>query len=165
MKQIKQQYNNLPEILKYLVWGSSLYIIYNLFIKKSGSEQLTSNVINENENDIKKWVKAGFKPTLNLSDYPSIANTIYEGTKYGVGDNYGIVQAALKKLNNNLDVALLIASYGKKQNYNFGIPDGEPRDLFTNIRKELGSEYGGLTDYRVKDINTNWKNKGITYII
>jgi len=165
MKQLKQQYNNLPDILKYLVWGGSLYMLYKLFLAKSGSEQLTTNVINENENDIKKWVKAGLLPSFNLSEYPAMANTIYEGTKYGVGDNYGIVQDTLKKLKNNLDVALLVQTYGKKQNYNFGIPDGEPRDLFTNIRKELGSEYLGLTSYRIADINKDWANKKITYTL
>ena len=60
-------------------------------------------------------------------------------------------------------MALLIRSYGTKQNYVFGIPTGEKRDLFANIQAELGNEYGGLTGYRITQINNNWSSKGITY--
>jgi hypothetical protein len=38
-------------------------------------------------------------------------------------------------------------------------------DLFTYIQKELGNEYGGLTNYRVKRINEDWSKKGISYQI
>jgi hypothetical protein len=68
-------------------------------------------------------------------------------------------------MNHTLDVAILIKAYGQRQNYTFGIPTGEPRDLFTNIRAELGAEWAGLTSYRITQINNNWNAKGIKYQI
>lgn len=163
--KLQQQYNNLPTPLKYILIGGGLFVGYKIISSffKSGSEQLTSNVLTTNEDDIKKFAKQGFKPSFEISQYPMFANIIYESTKYGIGDAYGTVVETLKQMQNNLDVALLIRAYGTKQNFVFGIPTGEKRDLFTNIQAELGNEYGGLTSYRIEQINNNWTGKGITY--
>lgn len=162
---LKQKYDNLPTPLKYVLIGGGLFIGYKIVSSffKSGSEQLTQNVLTTAEDDIKKFAKQGFKPSFELSQYPIFANIIYESTKYGIGDSYGTASDTLKKMQNNLDVALLIKAYGTKQNYVFGIPTGEKRDLFTNIQAELGNEYGGITSYRITQINDNWQSKGITY--
>jgi hypothetical protein len=162
---LKQKYNNLPMPIQYLLIGGGLFIGYKIVNSffKSGSEQLTTSVLNTNEDDIKKFAKQGLKPSFEISQYPMFANIIYESTKYGIGDSYGTVVETLKQLQNNLDVALLIRAYGTKQNFVFGIPTGEKRDLFTNIQSELGNEYGGLTSYRIEQINNNWASKGITY--
>jgi hypothetical protein len=162
---LKQKYNNLPLPIQYLLIGGGLFIGYKLVSSffKSDSEQLTTSVLNTNEDDIKKFAKQGLIPSFEISQYPIFANIIYESTKYGVGDSYGSVVDVLTQLKNNLDVALLIKAYGTKQNFVFGIPTGEKRDLFTNVQAELGNEFGGLTSYRITQINNNWTNKGITY--
>jgi hypothetical protein len=162
---LKDSYNKLPQPIQYIVIGAGIFLGYKLVSKlfTTGSEQLTQNVLNTNEDDIKKFAKQGMIPSFEISQYPIFANIIYESTKYGIGDAYGTVVDTLKQLKNNLDVALLIKAYGTKQNYVFGIPTGEKRDLFTNIQAELGNEYGGLTGYRITQINNNWLSKGITY--
>jgi hypothetical protein len=162
---LKDSYNKLPQPLQYIVIGAGIFLGYKLVSKlfTTGSEQLTQNVLNTNEDDIKKFAKQGLLPSFEISQYPIFANIIYESTKYGVGDSYGSVVDTLTQLKNNLDVALLIRAYGTKQNYVFGIPTGEKRDLFTNVQAELGNEFGGLTSYRITQINNNWSSKGITY--
>jgi hypothetical protein len=162
---LKDSYNKLPQPIQYIVIGAGIFLGYKLVSKlfTTGSEQLTQNVLNTNEDDIKKFAKQGMIPSFEISQYPIFANIIYESTKYGIGDAYGTVVNTLSQLKNNLDVALLIKAYGTKQNYVFGIPTGEKRDLFTNIQAELGNEYGGLTGYRITQINNNWLSKGITY--
>lgn len=163
--KLTQKYNELPQPIKYALIGASLYLGYKIISKffKSDSTQATDDILIQAENDIKKFAKQGFKPSYDLAQYPIFANMIYESTKYGIGDSYGTAVDTLKKLQNNLDVALLIKSYGTKQNYVFGIPTGEKRDLFTNIQLELGNEYGGVTSYRINQINNDWTSKGITY--
>lgn len=163
--KLTQKYNDLPQPIKYILIGGGLFLGYKLIssLFKSGSEQLTQNVLTENLTDIQKFVQQGLRPSYEYGQYPMFANIIYESTKYGLGDSYGTVVDTLKKMLNNLDVALLIKSYGTKQNYVFGIPSGEKRDLFTNIQAELGNEYGGVTSYRINQINNDWLSKGITY--
>jgi hypothetical protein len=68
-------------------------------------------------------------------------------------------------MNNDLDVAKLIKAFGQKQNYCFGVPSGGEMDLFTFVKKELGNDYGGLTDYGLQRVNKDWTKKGITYKI
>jgi hypothetical protein len=106
-------------------------------------------------------VKASFPE----SAYSTFANTIYNGMRYCAGDDYGTVETTLKKMKNDLDVAKLIKAFGKRQDYCFGIPASGELDLFTYVQKELGNDWGGLTNYRVKNINADWKKKGIKYEI
>ena len=95
--------------------------------------------------------------------YQTLANAAYEGMRYCAGDSYSDVETVMKKMQNNLDVAMLVDAFGIRQNYCFGIPAGTPLDLLSFVRKELGNDWGGLTDYRVRRINENWQKKGITY--
>jgi len=163
--KLKDKFSSLPITIQYALIGGGLFIGYKLVsgFFKSGSEQLTTDVLTTTQDDITKFINQGQTPSFQVSQYPIFANIIYESTKYGIGDSYGTVVDTLKQLKNNLDVALLIKAYGTKQNYVFGIPTGEKRDLFTNIQSELGNEYGGITSYRITQINNNWLSKGITY--
>ena len=92
------------------------------------------------------------------------AETIHASIRICAGDDYDTAEKTLKKMKNDLDVALLIRAFGKRQDYCFGIPTAE-MNLFPYIRKELGAEWAGLTSYRVDRINSDWKKKGITYQI
>jgi hypothetical protein len=151
-------------IIKNLLIGAGVFAGYKILtsIFKSDSEKASALILSEAEKE-KKELQKKYKLSFNPSQYPAFANIIYESTKYGIGDNYGAVVDTLKKLKNDLDVNMLIQVYGAKQNYIFGIPQGAPRDLFTNLRAELGNEYGGLTSYRLNKINEDWAKKGIKY--
>lgn len=151
-------------IIKNLLVGAGIFAGYKILtsIFKSDSEKASALILTEAEKE-KKALEKKYKLSFNPSQYPAFANIIYESTKYGIGDNYGAVVDTLKKLKNDLDVNQLIKVYGTKQNYIFGIPQGAPRDLFTNLRAELGNEYGGLTSYRINQINNDWSKKGIKY--
>ena len=115
--------------------------------------------------EISKATAKGQQPSFTPTQYTTFANEIYEGMRYCIGDDYDTVQADLKKMKNDVDVLNLIKAFSSRQNYCFGLPTGDPKDLFTFVKSELGNEFAGLTDYRVKDINADWKTKGITYQI
>ena len=80
---------------------------------------------------IKNWRKTQTQ-SFPDSQYGLFANQVYDGIAYCVGDDYDSVEDTLKRMNNNLDVALLIKAYGFRQRYCFGIPAEGIMDLFTS---------------------------------
>lgn len=145
-------------VVAFLV-GRKIYKVAFPSAEEKKSRQMLTNV----NQDIRTSISKGLKPTFMDANYDTFANTIYNGMRYAVGDDYGTVEATLKKMMNDLDVAKLIKAFGVRQNYIFGIPKGNAVDLFTMVQEELGNEYLGLTNYRIKNINADWKKKGITY--
>lgn len=166
-----QYYKDLPQwakgvvvvggaVVVYLV-GSRVYRAVFPTEAQRKNRELEKNI----DGEISKLQGNGKKASFLDSNYNTFANTIYNSMRYAVGDDYGTVELTLKSMKNDLDVAKLIKTFGVKQDYFFGLPAGDKMDLFTYIQKELGNEYGGLTNYRVKRINEDWSKKGISYKI
>ncbi|CAI8156602.1 MAG: Uncharacterised protein [Formosa sp. Hel3_A1_48] len=138
------------------------YKVYRM-VFPSDSEKQAQQLLNTIQNDIARWEREGLTPSYPEVQYQAMASSAYDGMRYCAGDNYTAVEEILKKMQNNLDVSLLVSAFGIRQNFCFGIPTGTPLDLFSFVKRELGDEWGGLTDYRIKRINDNWQKKGITY--
>jgi hypothetical protein len=170
MKNLGKYYEQLPPWAKGVVFVGGALVVFmvgNKVYKKifpSAKDVANRQLLTNVNSEISKF-QAKMKPSYNDSNYITLANTIYEGMRYCVGDDYGAVEENMKKMKNDLDVAKLIKAFGQKQNYCFGVPTGGDMDLFTFVKKELGSDYGGLTDYRLQRINQDWAKKGITYKI
>lgn len=141
--------------------GRRLY--FGLF--PTDAQRKNKELVNNINTDIAAAQKSGMKPSFSDANYNTFANTIYNSMRFAVGDDYGTVEETLKKMKNDLDVAKLIAAFGTRQNYAFGIPVGSKMDLFTFVQAELGNDFAGLTNYRVKRVNEDWKKKGIRYQI
>lgn len=171
MSKLYNYYTELPSWAKGVVVVAGVggaVIIGNKIYKKifpSQSEKQAKQFVNTIKTDINRWRFEGLTPSYPEAQYLTLANSVYEGMKYCVGDSYSNVEDILKKMQNNLDVALLIDAFGIRQNYCFGLPVGQPLDMIAFVKKELGNDFMGLTDYRVKRINDNWSKKGITYKI
>jgi len=138
------------------------YKVYKI-VFPSLSEKKAKEFLNSIAVDKQHWINKGIKASYTQPQYLTFATTAYEGMKVCVGDNYSAVEDVMKKMQNNLDVALLIEAFGVRQNYCFGLPQGEPIDLITFVKKELGNDYLGLTEYRLNNIKESWQKKGITY--
>lgn len=169
--KVYQYYKDLPPwakgvvvvggaVVLYLV-GSRIYRSVFPTDAEKKNRELSRNI----DREITDLRNQGKKPTYADSNYTTFANTIYNSMRFAVGDDYATVESTMKKMQNDLDVAKLIQAFGTRQDYAFGIPTGNPMDLFTYVQKELGNDWGGLTNYRVKNINADWKKKGITYQI
>lgn len=170
-KGVYKYYKDLPPYVKSVVVlgiGVALFFVGKQLYRRvfpSDQERQNKKLLNDINSEITDAKNAGQTPSYQDSQYNSFANQIYEGMRYAAGDNYGMVEDTLKKMNNDLDVTKLIKAFGARQNYAFGLPTGDPMDLFTFVQKELGNDYLGLTNYRVTRINENWKQKGIKYQI
>lgn len=167
---VYEYYKDLPSwakgtvvVLGAVVVGLVLFKVYKA-VFPSEKEKKNKELANNIDTEIKKH-SSTLKPSYSESNYNTFANTIYESMRYAIGDDYGTVVSTLKKMKNDLDVAKLIKAFGFKQDYTFGLPEGEPKDLFTFVQSELGQEYGGVTNYRIGQINSDWEKKGITYKI
>jgi CRISPR/Cas system-associated protein endoribonuclease Cas2 len=164
---LKKTYNNLPMPVQYLLLGGISFLAFQVY-KKITSNQTTNNEAQaELQKEIQKELLRlkNVKLSYALPQYKLFANLLHDSMKYGLGDNYQAVVSTLQKMNNDKDVLQLVKDYGNRQNYIFGIPQGEPKDLFTTIKSELGNEYAGLTSYKVDKINDDWKKKKINYKI
>ena len=163
MGKFYQYYTELPQWAKGLVVvggvGAVGFVGYKIYRKVFPSEEQRQS----QQKDIIRWENEGLTASYPEAEYQALANSAYDGMRYCAGDSYSTVEAVLKKMQNNLDVALLIDAFGIRQNYCFGIPAGTPLDLIAFVKKELGNDWFGLTDYRIKQINENWQKKGITY--
>lgn len=167
---MKGMFNGLPNwsrgVLVILGAGVVIFAGYKVYkaVEQTTDEKKDKELISDIDNEIISFRKQGLKQSFLDSQYLQYAETIHNAIKVCVGDDYSTAEQTLKKMNNNLDVALLIRAFGKRQDYCFGIPIAE-MNLFSYIRKELGAEYAGITAYRVDRINSDWKKKGITYKI
>ena len=161
--QLKQRYDAMPQPLQYVTLAAGVYVGYKLvkFLTRNEQEASNQQIANQTKNELNDYLK-NQKLNYAPSQYDAFANQIYEGTKYGLGDNYPMVAKVLKMMKNNADVAKLANVYGSRQNYIFGIPAGEKKDLFTNVRTELGANWGLFSGY-LDDINNDWAKKGIKY--
>lgn len=167
-KKVLDYYNGLPPWGKGVVVVAGAVVLYAVgkkvmrFVFPSATilrnQQLAKNV----QSEVEKY-RREMTPTYSDSQYMTFANTIYNGMAYCADDDYGMVEETLKKMRNNLDVALLIQAYGFRQRYCFGIPIESAQDLFTSVNAELGEEWFGITNYRVDNINNQWARTGITY--
>jgi hypothetical protein len=164
-------YKDLPAWAKgiVIVGGVGILAYAGIRLAKKLFPSEAQKRANRMEIDVNKEISdasfQGQKASFPESSYISFANTIHNAIQLCVGDDYGTVVITLKKMQNNLDVAKLIKAYGTRQRYCFGIPSGSKDDLFSAVQAELGQEYAGLTNYRVKQINADWKAKGIKYQI
>lgn len=158
-------YSELPTWAKGILWvgGGIAVVALALTVKNLLKKNQGKTDAKTWQRDEEKLIDAGQRPSFSDSQMTGFANQIYESVRYGVGDDYGKVVDILKQMKNDLDVARMVRFYGSRQRYNFGIPVGEPSDLFTTLTAELGNEYMGLTSYRLTQINEDWSKKGITY--
>ena len=169
MSGIKETWNGLPAwakgVIAVALIGGTAFIGWKVYkaVQKTTEEKKDKELFQGVDKEIAD-LKKKMLPSLKPSEYLQIAESTHDSIMRCAGDSYSTAEENLKKMMNDLDVALLIKAFGKRQDYCYGVPLSEYA-LFAYIQKELGNEWGGITAYRVKNINADWKKKGITYQI
>lgn len=95
-------------------------------------------------------VKLAYTPTYSDSYYLQLADALYEAFNH-VGTNNTIVKNTMQLMKKRLDVLKLIAAYGVRQTYVFGLKDGAASNLIGHLVSEDAVEDAneGLKKFKV----------------
>jgi hypothetical protein len=139
--------------------GITYFFIVRPIFKKLGITKTAQEIEQEKkvETYLDKTIKS-FKPSKSEGEWQIIANQIFRDLGFSAAsDNKKDAVFQLCRVKNEGDVALLIKSFGKRQETWFGIiPDGSEKDLQQFVTSNLS----------VKDIaviNNNYIRKNIKY--
>jgi len=161
--KIFETYKELPSWAKgvVVVGGIAIaYIVGNTIYKKLFPTPPTQELLNV-EDDITNFSKI-YKQSFPDSAYDQYAVVIYNAQRTSFGNDSGTIQDTLKLMNNDLDVAKLIKSYGVRQDYAFSLPT-DSYTLLGAAKKGISDDLFGAFTYRINDVNKDWASKGITY--
>lgn len=96
-------------------------------------------------------------PTKTPGEWSIIADQIWEDLRYtALDDDKADAAYQVARVKNNADFKLLYKAFGNRREYFFGVPSGSEKDLQQFIRSNL-------SDSQVQIINSNYRNKNITY--
>jgi len=176
MANFYQYYKELPAWAKgvVIVGGVGLVFVVGRPIYKklfpSPEEKANTNVLKDSTKSIKDLKSKGMVSSIPETQYSILANQLYNLAGYNIiGNQYGQAETILKNLKNDLEVALLINAYGVRKTHDALFPFGEDQDLFSMVKSKIGNDMlntSAIThgsNWRLKEINSDWAKKGITY--
>lgn len=139
-----------------------LFIVRPLFQKfgivKTNEEIQKEKSEATNIQDLEKNLNAlGVSITKSKAEWDQIANTIYNDLRYSaLDDNTSDAGYQVARVKNDADIIYLVKTFGKRQEYFFGIPTGSPKGLVEFINSNLSRDNINL-------INDNYTRKGIKF--
>jgi hypothetical protein len=145
-----------------IVVAAYLIVIRPLFqslgITKTDAEIAKEKSDAANISDIEKNLNArGIDLTKSKAEWDQIADTIYNDLRYSaVADNKADAGYQVSRVKNDADMIYLIKTFGKRQEYLFGIPSGSPMCLTEFITSNLDRSNINL-------INDNYTRKGMKF--
>jgi hypothetical protein len=96
-------------------------------------------------------------PTKSKGEWQIIANNIYNDlSQSSIADNKSDAGYQVSRVQNDADFSLLYDTFGKRQEYYFGIPTDGLQDLVQFI-------VGNLDRSEINKINDNYSRKGIKF--
>jgi hypothetical protein len=145
-----------------IVLAAYLVVVRPLFQKlgivKTSDEIKKEKTEAANIEEVEKNLNArGIDLSKSKAEWDEIANTIYNNLRFSaIADNKADAGYQVARVQNDADVIYLIKTFGKRQEYLFGIPSGSPMGLTEFITSNLTRENINL-------INDNYKRKGIKF--
>ena len=145
-----------------IVVASYLIVIKPLFqslgITKTDAEIAKEKSDAANISDIEKNLNArGLSLSKSKAEWDAIADTIYNDLRYSaLADNKSDAGYQVARVKNDADIIYLIKTFGKRQEYLFGLPSGSPMGLAEFITSNLDRENINL-------INDNYSRKGMNF--
>jgi hypothetical protein len=133
-------------------------LFQKLGIVKTSEELKKEKTEAANIEEVEKNLNArGIDLSKSKAEWDEIANTIYNNLRFSaIADNKADAGYQVARVQNDADVIYLIKTFGKRQEYLFGIPSGSPMGLTEFITSNLTRENINL-------INDNYKRKGIKF--
>jgi hypothetical protein len=133
-------------------------LFQSLGITKSAEEKAKEKSDAANINEIEKNLNArGLALTKSKAEWDMIADTIYNNLRYSaIADNKADAGYQVARVQNDADIIYLVKTFGKRQEYLFGLPSGSPMSLNEFITSNLTRENINL-------INDNYTRKGMSF--
>jgi len=132
-------------------------ILVKLGIVKSAAELEQERI---NTGNIDTYISDAIRlqtPTKSVGEWTIIANRIYEALRYsGLSDDKDDAIYQLARAKNDADIATLYKSFGKRQEYLFGVPYAGLQDLVSFIKSNLDGD-------QINTVNDNYRRKGIKF--
>jgi hypothetical protein len=151
------------KILIYAVGiGAGYFLVLQPLLVKFGiikSPTLRKQELEQGQNieDYLQQAISSQTPTKSKGEWQIIANNIYNDlSKSSVADNKSDAGYQVSRVQNDADFSLLYDTFGKRQEYYFGIPTGGLQDLVQFI-------VGNLDRSEINKINDNYSRKGIKF--
>jgi hypothetical protein len=145
-----------------IVVAAYLIVIRPLFqslgITKTDAEIAKEKSDAANISDIEKNLNArGIDLTKSKAEWDQIADTIYNDLRFSaLADNKADAGYQISRVKNDADIIYLIKTFGKRQEYLFGLPSGSPMGLSEFITSNLDRTNIDL-------INDNYSRKGMKF--
>jgi len=133
-------------------------VLEKLGITKTAEEKAkeksdTGNILDA-ENNIKS---KGVTLTKSKAEWDQIADTIYNDLRYSaVDDDKDDAGYQLARLQNDADAIYLVKTFGKRQEYFFGLPIGSEMGLISFVNSNLSQD-------KINLINDNYKRKNMMF--
>ena len=157
------QSNPNTKIITYAIGiGASYFLILKPILVKLGFMQSAEQVkqdLSQTQNiqDYLGQSIATQTPSKSRGEWQIIANNIYNDLYHaGVSDNKSDAGYQLARVQNDADFSVLYDTFGKRQEYFFGVPTGGLQDLVQFI-------IGNLDRTEINKINDNYTRKGIKF--
>lgn len=145
-----------------IVIAAYLIVIKPLFqslgISKTDAEIAKEKSDAANISEVEKNLNArGLTLTKSKAEWDAIADTIYNDLRYSaLADNKDDAGYQVARVKNDADIIYLIKTFGKRQEYLFGLPSGSPMSLSEFITSNLSRKSINL-------INDNYSRKGMNF--
>jgi hypothetical protein len=155
--------NENKKILTYAIGiGAGYFFVVQPLLVKFGiikSPALVQQELEQGAN-IENYLEQALSkqtPTKSKGEWQIIANNIYNDlSKSSIADNKSDAGYQVSRVQNDADFSLLYDTFGKRQEYYFGIPTGGLQDLVQFIVSNLDRS-------EVNKINDNYSRKGIKF--
>ncbi len=145
-----------------IVIAAYLVVIKPLFqslgITKTEEEKAKEKSDAANISEVEKNLNArGIDITKSKAEWDQIADAIYNDLRFSMlDDDKEDAGYQLARVQNDADIIYLIKTFGKRQEYFFGLPIGSPKNLTEFITSNLTRE-------KINLINDNYTRKGIKF--
>jgi hypothetical protein len=133
-----------PLLVKFGIVKSSAQIQQDIYQSGNVQEYINTTIANQ-------------KPTKTKGEWQIIADQLYYDLKFAApSDDKADAGYQVSRVQNDADFALLYDTFGKRQEYYFGIPAGGLQDMVQMVTSNLDRS-------ALNKINDNYQRKGIKF--
>jgi hypothetical protein len=143
-----------------IIAAAGIFIVRPLLVKlglaRNKAERdlanATQQAFTDNVNNFRN-----LKPTKSNAQWQMIADIIYNDLRYSsLDDNKDDATYQICRVQNDLDLAILMKAFNVRQEYFFGIPAGDPQSLAQFVVSNLSDKQRAI-------INSNISRKGLKF--